>query len=246
MNIWFKKKKEEQETGLPEKLGYSRYYEHDGALRAYANRAMLLAFLCVPATLVALGFAVFVRLQPPTVIRVDENGQAGVVGAQRPLPSITQGAAGEPSEFEKRAFVRQFLERYLNFSASNVSRNWADSLNMMTANLRRTAYGSMQKENLVGKIQDEQTNSDFQIRSLEATKDDPLTYAAFGVKEVHRLHDHNETVDKVVSEFHVRLVVEKRSELNPSGLLIGEYWERAIEGEKRDWVLQQTSFSGQK
>jgi hypothetical protein len=57
---------------------------------------------------------------------------------------------------------------------------------------------------------------------------------------------HNETVDKVVSEFHVRLVEDKRSEQNPSGLLVAEYWERAIEGEKRDWVLQQTAFGEQK
>ena len=27
------------------------------------------------------------------------------------------------------------------------------------------------------------------------------------------------------------------------GLLIGEYWERAIEGEKRDWVLQQAGLN---
>ena len=53
---------------------------------------------------------------------------------------MTQGAGSEPTEFEKRAFVRLFLERYLNFSATNVSRNWADSLNMMSANLRRTAF----------------------------------------------------------------------------------------------------------
>ena len=77
--MWFKRNKE-QEAELPEKLSYSRYYEHDGALRAYANRAMVLAFLCVPATLLALGFAVYVRVQPPTVIRVDENGQAGILG----------------------------------------------------------------------------------------------------------------------------------------------------------------------
>jgi hypothetical protein len=243
MNMWLKRNKEQQ-SELEGKVSYSRYYEHDGALRAYANRAMVLAFLCVPATLLALGFAVYVRVQPPTVIRVDENGQAGIVGPQKASLSITQGAV-EPSEFERRALVRQFLERYLNFSPSNVSRNWADSLNMMTANLRRTAYGGMQKENLVGKIQDDQTSSEFQIRSLETTKEDPLTYTAFGVKEVHCIHDHNETVDKVVSEFHVRLVVEKRSERNPSGLLIGEYWERAIEGEKRDWVLQQADFTGQ-
>jgi hypothetical protein len=245
MNMWFKRNKE-QEAELPKKLSYSRYYEHDGALRAYANRAMVLAFLCVPATLLALGFAVYVRVQPPTVIRVDENGQAGILGPQKPSLSITQGVAAEPSEFEKRAFVRQFLERYLQISPSHESRNWADTLNMMTANLRRTAFGGMQKENLVGKIQDDQSSSEFQLRSLEAAKDDPLTYTAFGVKEIHHLHDHNESVDKVVSEFHVRLVVEKRSEQNPSGLLIGEYWERAIEGEKRDWVLQQADFAGQK
>ena len=206
---------------------------------------MVLAFLCVPATLLALGFAVYVRVQPPTVIRVDEMARQ-ILGPQKPSLSITQGVAAEPSEFEKRAFVRQFLDRYLNFSPSNVSRNWADSLNMMTANLRRTAFGGMQKENLVGKIQDDQSTSEFQLRSLEAAKDDPLTYTAFGVKEIHHLHDHNESVDKVVSEFHVRLVVEKRSEQNPSGLLIGEYWERAIEGEKRDWALQQADFAGQK
>lgn len=243
----FKRTKDKDEKAeAPEKLRYSRYYEHDGALRAYANRAMLLAFLCVPATLVSLGFAVYVRIQPPTVIRVDENGQAAVLGQMKPGISITQGVAAEPSDFEKKAFVRQFLERYLNFSPSNVSRNWADGLNMMTANLRRTAFAGMQKENLIGKIEDDQTTSDFQLRSLEPTKDEPLTYTAFGVKEIHHIHDHNETVDKVVSEFHVRLVVEKRSEQNPSGLLIGEYWERAIEGEKRDWVLQQAGLTTQR
>src|SRR6266436_810491 len=237
-----KEKTEKHEAEAPEKVRYSRYYEHDGALRAYANRAMLLAFLCVPTAMLALGFAVYVRLQPPTVIRVDEDGQAAIVGKGKPQLSVTQGVGSEPTEFEKRAFVRLFLERYLNFSAPNVSHNWAESLNMMTANLRRTAYAGMQKENLVGKIHDDQTSSEFQIRTLEAAKDDPLTFTAFGVKEVHHLHDHNETIDKIVSELHVRLTVEKRSEQNPSGLLIGEYWERAIEGEKRDWVLQQAGL----
>ena len=243
--MWLRRNKE-QEGELPEKLRYARYYEHDGALRAYANRAMLLAFLSVPATLLALGFAVYVRMQPPTVIRVGANGQASLVGPTKSALSITEGTAAEPSEFEKRAFVRQFLENYLNFSPSNVSRNWAEGLNMMTANLRRAAYAGMQKENLVGKIEDDQTRSEFQLRSLEAAKDEPLTYTAFGVKEIHHLHDHSETVDKVVSEFHVRLVVEKRSEQNPSGLLIGGYWERAIEGEKRDWVLQQAGLTMEK
>ncbi len=59
--MWLKKSKDKEDTGAPEKVRYSRYYEHDGALRAYANRAMILAFLCVPTTMLALGFAVYVR-----------------------------------------------------------------------------------------------------------------------------------------------------------------------------------------
>src|SRR5882672_5765611 len=99
-----KEKTENQETDAPEKLRYSRYYEHDGALRAYANRAMVLAFLCVPTAMLAVGFAVYVRLQPPTVIRVDEEGRAVVVGKPKPQLLVTQGAESEPTEFEKRAF----------------------------------------------------------------------------------------------------------------------------------------------
>jgi hypothetical protein len=181
--MWLKKKKPSEEVDAPEKLRYSRYYEHDGILRAYANRAMVLAFLCIPTTMLALAFAAYVRLQPPTVIRVDENGLATILGINKPAISVTQGPGSEPTEFEKRAFVRLFLERYLNFSPTNVSRNWADSLNMMTANLRRTAYAGMQKDDFIGKIEDDQTTSDFQMRSLEASKEDPLTYTAFGVKE---------------------------------------------------------------
>ena len=244
--MWSKNGRDETAAseGAPrDKLRYSRYYVHDGALRAYANRAMVLAFLCVPTTLLALAFAVYVRLEPPTVIRIDENGQSAVVGKTKPALSVTQGADSVPTEFEKRAFLRLFLERYLNFSSTNVSRNWADSLNMMSANLRRTAFSGMQKDNLIGNIEDDQTSSEFQLRSLEVSKEDLLTYIAFGVKEVHHIHEHNETIDKVVSEFHVQLAVEKRSEQNPSGLLIGEYWERPIEGEKRDWVLEQAGLN---
>ena len=70
--MWLKKQiLNEKTTGAPEKLRYSRYYEHDGALRAYANRAMVLAFICVPTALLAVAMAAYVRLQPPTVIRVD-------------------------------------------------------------------------------------------------------------------------------------------------------------------------------
>ena len=118
MNTW-PKMRESQDADRPEKLRYSRYYEHDGALRAYANRSMILAFLCVPATLLAVAFAIYVRLQPPTVVRVDPSGEATVVGRTKPEITVVRGQEAEPSEFEKRAFVRLFLERYLDFSPAN-------------------------------------------------------------------------------------------------------------------------------
>jgi hypothetical protein len=228
----------------PEKVKYSRYYEHDGALRAYANRAMFLAFGCTFIALIAVALATYVRIQPPTVIRVDANGNAAMLGAGPSLLRVSQSSAdGEPTDLEKWAFAKLFLDRYLTFSPSNVSRNWADALNMMTSNLRRLALSKMEKENFIEKIVDDQTRSEFHLRRLEPTKDSPLTYTAFGVKEVHRISEnHSETTEKIVSEFHIRLDVEKRSKENPSGLLIADYWEAPIEGEKRNLVLQESEL----
>jgi len=243
--MWLKKTRHKEKEEAPEKLRYSRYYEHDGALRAYANRAMLLAFICVPTALLAVALAAFVRLQPPTVIRVDSTGTAVAVDGKAVPKSatlISQGAGTEPTDFEKTAFVRLFLQRYLNFSPDSVNRNWADGLNMMTSNLRRATLSAIEKDNVVGKIQDDQITAVFHLRSLEPAKDDPLSFTAFGVKEVHHVRDHLETSDKLVGEFHIRLITERRSEANPSGLLIAEYGERLIEGERRDAIAQDTSF----
>lgn len=224
----------------PEKTRYSRYYEHDGALRAYANRAMLLGFLCVPTTLIAVALAAYVRLQPPTVIRVDQSGEAVVVGQKPSKPTAAQANNREPADFERVAVARAFLEDYLNFSPETVNRNWADALNMMTANLRRATLAALEKDNSAGKVEDEQITSTFHLRSIEVTKDDPFTFTAFGVKDVHRVHDHSESTEKLVGEYHIRLVPERRSVDNPSGLLIAEYGEKLITGERADAVAQDT------
>jgi hypothetical protein len=230
----------------PEKLRYMRYYEHDGALRAYANRAMLLALISIPTALIAVGLAAYVRLQPPTVIRVNADGTAVGMGATATITkavSVSQGSNTEPNEFERKAYARLFLERYLNFSPDNVNRNFADGLNMMTGNLRRASLNALQKENVVGKIQDDQITSVFRLLSLEPAKDDPLTFTAYGVRDVHRVRDHQETTDKLIGEFHIRLITEKRSEENPSGLLIAEYGERLIQGERRDAMMRDAGLN---
>ena len=249
---WIKNSQPAQEKNQPElakekpanKPRTLRYYEADGALRAYANRAMVLSYVSAATAFLAVVFAVYVRLQPPTVIRLDENGNATVVG-HKPLVTnvgLAQGMDAEPNDFDKKAFMRMFLERYLNFSAESVNRNWADALNMMSSNLRRATLNAMQKDNTVGRIQDEQITSIFHLRSIEASKDDPLSFIAYGSKEVHNVTDHHEALTKLVAKYHIRLITERRTEENPSGLIIADYGEELIEGEKRDALAQDASF----
>ncbi|MGC2741855.1 MAG: hypothetical protein WA672_01615 [Candidatus Angelobacter sp.] len=245
MMLFRKPQPAKEEGQQPEKLKYMRYYEHDGALQAYANRAMVLAFLCVPTTLLALSLAAYVRLQPPTVIRVDQNGEAAVLNQKSTassLVNVAQGASAEPNDFEKRSFMRLFLDHYLGFSPDSVNRNWADALNMMTSNLRRATLNAMEKDNTVGTIEDEQITSVFHLRAIEASNSDPLSFTVYAVKEIHRVTDHHETSTKLVGKYHIRLITERRTDQNPSGLLIAEYGEELIEGEKRDAVAQSAGF----
>src|ERR1035437_2608297 len=76
------KEKPDGAPAIPEKVRYTKYYEHDGQLRAYANRSMLMAGLFGVIALGSLSFAIYVRLQPATVIRVSADGEATVVGGR--------------------------------------------------------------------------------------------------------------------------------------------------------------------
>jgi hypothetical protein len=50
----------------------------------------------------------------------------------------------------------------------------------------------------------------------------------------------SEVTDRIVGQYTIRLVEERRSELNPSGLLVAEYSEKQMVGE-RDNGLEQKS-----
>jgi hypothetical protein len=60
--MMFGKKKQTTTQPMPERVSYTRYYEHDGMLRAYANRSMVLALIFSGIALTSLGFAVYVRV----------------------------------------------------------------------------------------------------------------------------------------------------------------------------------------
>src|SRR5215472_13983945 len=123
---------EKPQNEIQETARYARYYEHDGMLRAYANRAMFLAILFGVIAFSSLGFAIYVRIQPPTVIRLDKDGNAAVVGggattnptraiamvlsAQANAPDATSSASMLATDLEGKAVVRRFLDHYLSYT----------------------------------------------------------------------------------------------------------------------------------
>src|SRR5579872_2675521 len=78
--------KPKQAGALPEKAGYTKYFEHDGALRAYANRMMWFGISAVLISFVLALLVFYVRVQPPTVIRIAADGQATVVSGATTTP----------------------------------------------------------------------------------------------------------------------------------------------------------------
>lgn len=248
------KPKQAQES--PELARLTRYYERDGMLRAYANRAMFLAILFGIVAFASLGFAIYIRIQPPTVIRVDKDGNATVVGggsrtnptsaiemmltAQAANPGATASPSTAPTDLEGKAVVRRFLDHYLSYTPDTATRNLAEALNLMTSNLRSFTMNKLRDDDTLGKIEQEHLISDLRIRSIERAKSGPWDYVAFAVKEIHKVRDGAEATDRIVGQYNVRLVEEQRSELNPSGLLVAEYSEKQMVGE-RDNGLEQKS-----
>ena len=143
----------------------------------------------------------------------------------------------QPQSYEKEAFIRQFLDHYLNYDVHNVGLQWASALNSMSSNLKSSALRVMQKENSVGKIEDENTRSVFHLRGIETSKEDPMLYTAYGVRELHRMDGDREVIETTVNQYRIRLADQNRSAENPSGLLVGEYSEKQIDGEKKAALL---------
>jgi hypothetical protein len=113
---------------------------------------------------------------------------------------------------------------------------------MMTGNLRRLTMDKLRDDDTLGKIKEDQIISDFRIRSIERTKDAPWTYVVFGVKEVHKIKNETEVTDRIVGRYNIRLVEERRTEFNPSGLLVAEYSEQQMVGERDNGLLQQSEL----
>lgn len=218
-----------------------KFWEADGALRAYSNRSLVIAFIAGFVALIAVSVALAARMQPPTVIRVLPTGEATVVSPSGTIqdtirPSVLNDmkVAEAPNDYEKEAYVQTFLDNYMNYDQHSLGKNWSVALNMMTTNLRRVAITDMQKNDTVGKLQEEQARSEFKLRTVEASKENPLIYSAFGVRTIHHMKDKSELVDEVVEAYKIRLATAERSARNPTGLFVAEFTATQISGGSKD------------
>lgn len=229
-------------AGLSSTAKRLKYYEHDGALRAYANRALAASFLSGSLAVACLAFAIWVRSQPPTVIRVDASGEAAVVGPGAPPGKARGDASAAPTEVEGRAVTRKFLETYHGYTPTTVDKQFADALNLTTWNFRQRMVSELRQQDLVGKIKDEAITSRFRVRSIEPVRGQPWAYVAIGVKEVHRVRHEQEAIDRIVARYTVRLIEQPRSEKVPHGLLVAECREQQVMGEKMSGLEQVSSL----
>ena len=109
-----------------------------------------------------------------------------------------------------------FSQHYLSYTPDSVTRNFAESLNMMTANLRKLT---------MDKLRDDDTHWEdhSRIRSFRTSEFDrsnaPKTprgaYVVFGVKEVHHIKNGTEVTDRIVGQYNLRLVEERRTRVEP-------------------------------
>src|ERR1035438_5444695 len=104
-------------TRSPSLSKQPKYYEADGALRAYANISVWAAVIAGVVALVAVAIMIFMCIQPPTVIRVLPTGEATVIGSDGSFrttmsPSALSAIAADqaPTAFEKENYVRTFLD----------------------------------------------------------------------------------------------------------------------------------------
>jgi len=155
-------------------------------------------------------------------------------------PDTAASASTVPTDLEGKAVVRRFLDHYLSYTPDSAARNLAEALNMMTANQRSFTMNKLRDEDTLGKIEQEHIISDLRIRSIERAKSGPWEYVAFAVKEIHKVRDGTEATDRIVGQYNVRLVEEQRNEFNPSGLLVAEYSEKQIVGERDNGVEQKS------
>lgn len=217
--------------------GSAPYYNKDGALRAHANRVVVLASVLALVVVVLAAIVLVTRSKPPLVIRIGPDGQASVISptgtAHATRKLVASAAVSEaPNETEKEAFVVRFVNAYWGYDEHTIADHWSQALNMMTSQLERAIFSKMSSDGTVGTLQSQHVKSTVTITSIESDQADPLVYHVLASRiEVKATGSKSYTATKNAEEYTIHLVEAQRSIRNPSGLLVSGFTVNRISGE---------------
>jgi hypothetical protein len=218
------------------------YFEADGAIRAANNRAFLLG-ICSAVVAIVVGLVAFLKInQPPTVIRVGNDGTAEVISPKGDIRSTVNPnfinairKDEEPSETEKVGYVNRFLNIYLTYDSHTLPTNWSSALNMTTINLRNSILTNLKANDTVTLYQNGQVRSDY--TQVSATHDqNALVYTVYGKRNVHSVEQGAETSKEIIEVYTIRLVTIERTPKNPEGLLVADFTVKQISGNQQSPV----------
>jgi hypothetical protein len=217
-----------------------KYYEADGALRAYATRSLWIAAVAVIAAVVSLIGLIAVRMQKPTLIRELPSGETVIIGADGSLhsalsPSNLAQIANDqaPTDLDKEYWVRTALDSYLNYDEHSLSSNWSHAFNMMTSNLRNQEITQLQKNGLVARYEDQHERSAWKV--IRVVHMSPLVYSVTGDRLVHHITGgQTEVTEDLMETYTVRLTEVDRGRQNPSGLLVADIEYSQLQGDSKE------------
>ncbi len=217
--------------------GTAPYYEKDGALRAYANRVVILAGVLALVVVVLAAIVLLTRSKPPIIIRVGPDGQATVISGEggagvdkKQFANVKDSEV--PNDIEKKNFVITFVNMYWGYDEHTLPDHWSKALNMMTHNLSGDVYSKMTAEDTVGNLQSEHDKSDVTITNIEADQSDPLVFHVLATCiNMNSKDGKYYTAAKKAESYTIRLVETDRSITDPSGLLISGFKRDEISSE---------------
>ena len=104
---------------------------------------------------------------------------------------------------------------------------------MMTAQSPSQAVLQMQKNDAVGKLQDEQARSESKTQQHRGQQAGSARLYRLRCPDASPYERQIGTVDEIVEAYKIRLAVTERTVKNPTGLYIAEYTATQIHGEQR-------------
>lgn len=230
---------------MPAFLKTAPYYEKDGALRAYANRVVVLCGILILAVVALAALLMNARSKPPLVIRVGANGQDSVVsphGAVTTRGKLISGSKGSaaPSGLEKKSFVLNFVSFYWGYDEHTLADHWSRALNMMTGNLEGSLYQKLGSDGVVAKLEKSHASSTVSVQNIDVDPNNPLVYHVLATQITQATRDgRNFKAQKIAETFTIQLVETKRTVQDPSGLLIAGFQVQQISSSP--YLLQPTN-----